>query len=139
MRSEGMTIGQLAKCAGVGVETVRYYQKRGLINEPPKPLYGFRYYPVETAKRIRFIRRAKHLGFTLKEITELLQISDGHCRDVQQLATEKCQRMRAQIAGLTDMLEALNQLIVDCARPHPRESCPLVDAISDNHGGDCRH
>lgn len=131
MPANPLTIGQVAKSAGVGVETIRYYQKCGLINEPKKPMYGFRCYPEDTVKRIRFIRRAKKLGFTLKEIDELLQISDGHCHDVQDLATEKCRRMRAQISGLTDMLAALDQLVLDCAKPHPTESCPLIDAIDN--------
>jgi len=71
----GLSIGQVASAAGVGVETIRFYERKGLVEQPEKPLFGHRKYPVETAARIRFIRRAKELGFTLGEIAELLELS----------------------------------------------------------------
>ena len=84
-----LTIGRLAKLVGVNVETIRYYQRIGLINEPAAPLNGFRQYPIKTAENITFIKRAQRLGFSLKEIEELLKIGDGHCDDVRTRAEQK--------------------------------------------------
>ena len=71
-----LTIGRLAQSAGVNVETIRYYQRVGLLKEPEKPAYGYRHYPPDTVARIRFIKRAQQLGFTLEEISELLSLGD---------------------------------------------------------------
>ena len=74
-----MTIGRLAATAGVSVETIRYYQRRGLLDEPRKPFRGFRHYPADMAKRVRFIKRAQALGFTLEEIVSLLRLDGADC------------------------------------------------------------
>jgi MerR family transcriptional regulator, mercuric resistance operon regulatory protein len=84
--NENHTIGQLAKVAGVNVETIRYYERRGLISQPPKPAEGYRTYPNATLARIFFIKRAQELGFTLKEINKLLSLDESHCSEVQELA-----------------------------------------------------
>ena len=77
-----MTIGKLAREAGVGVETVRFYERRGLVEQPPKPVgSGFRHYPREAVERIRFVRRAQEIGFTLREIVELLSLRADHEKD----------------------------------------------------------
>ena len=88
-----LTIGRLARRAGVNVETVRYYQRIGLVDEPGKPAEGFRTYAPEAVDRITFIKRAQALGFSLDEVRELLEIGDGHCADVCARAEEKRQRM----------------------------------------------
>ncbi len=81
-----LTIGRLAKLVDVNVETIRYYQRIGLIDEPVAPLNGFRKYPIKTAEYITFIKRAQRLGFSLKEIAELLKIGDGHYDDIRSRA-----------------------------------------------------
>jgi MerR family transcriptional regulator, copper efflux regulator len=83
---ESMTIGKVARLGGVGVETVRFYEKKGLIDKPPRRVSGYRQYPKETVQQLRFIRRAKELGFTLKEIKELLALrldSEKTCADIR--------------------------------------------------------
>ena len=84
-----LTIGRLAKAAGVNVETIRYYQRVSLLTEPVKPYDGFRVYPDETINRIRFIKRAQKLGFSLKDIAHLLSLGDGHCDDAREQAEAK--------------------------------------------------
>ena len=94
------TIGQLAKAAGVGVETVRYYQRRELL-PVPEVASGFRTYPVSLVERIRFIKRAQELGFSLDEIGDLLRLEDGtHCDEASRLAEHKLQDVREKIADL---------------------------------------
>lgn len=79
MARRALTIGRLAAAAGVNVETIRYYQRRGLLDEPNKPFQGYRHYPDDTVKRVRFIKRAQALGFTLEEIAGLLRLDGGDC------------------------------------------------------------
>ena len=88
MHTTPLTIGRVAKMADVNVETIRYYQRRGLIVEPTKPMFGFRHYANKTISRIRFIKRAKNMGFKLREIEELLKLDDGHCDDARALAEQ---------------------------------------------------
>lgn len=102
MDTKSLTIGRVAHLAGFNVETIRYYQRRHLITEPEKPLDGFRYYPVKTVTRVQFIKRAQRLGFTLRQISELLALGDGQCEDVRTLATQKCADIDAQIDALAD-------------------------------------
>ncbi len=131
MGSAELTIGRLACEADVNVETIRYYERRGLITQPEKPPYGFRHYPRETAQRVRFIRRAQRLGFTLREIAELLGLGDGHCENVVQLAARKCAHIQAQIAELRAMQEVLEKLIRSCRSEHAARACPIVDSLSE--------
>jgi len=129
-----LTIGRLACFAGVNVETVRYYQRRGLIVEPEKPAYGFRYYPAETVTRIQFIKRAQRLGFTLQEIGKLLDLGNGHCRDVHELAKRKCSEIETQIADLLAMKKSLIRLLGDCEISSGTETCPIVETFAGrNH------
>ena len=124
-----MTIGRVAKMADVNVETIRYYQRRGLIIEPPKPMYGFRHYPDTTISRIRFIKRAKNMGFKLREIQELLKLDDGHCEDACALAEEKCRFIEEQIADLVAMRTILSKLIKGC-HTHPLGThCPIIESM----------
>ncbi|EQD70984.1 transcriptional regulator, MerR family protein [mine drainage metagenome] len=131
MSDRALTIGRLARRADVNVETIRYYQRRGLVSEPPRPAYGYRYYPFETVNRVRFIKRAQRLGFTLREIGELLKLSDGHCADVHSLAENKCRRIRAQLRELEALHESLQRLGRCCGDAHdaPTTRCPIIDAL----------
>ena len=97
------TIGILAKAAEVNIETIRYYQRVGLITEPVKPLQGYRTYPSETLNRIKFIKRAQQLGFSLAEIAELLELGEGSCNDVRQRAEEKKAHIEQQIHLLNNV------------------------------------
>jgi MerR family transcriptional regulator, mercuric resistance operon regulatory protein len=130
MPANTLTIGRLAREAGVNSETVRYYQRVGLIREPLKPAQGFRHYPIETIARIRFIKRAQNLGFQLKEIAELLELSDGHCADVRQRAEQKRDQINVQIKDLKAMQQTLNTLIKTCQTDSDNVHCPIVETLT---------
>ena len=125
-----LTIGRLAKATGVNVETVRYYQRIGLIYEPEKPLQGFRNYRTETIGRITFIKRAQKLGFSLTEISELLELGDGHCADVRARAEEKRARVEMQINALQGLLATLDDLICACREERDDAHCPIVESLT---------
>lgn len=125
-----LTIGKLARKAEVNVETVRYYQRVGLLKEPDKPAYGFRCYPADDIARIRFIKRAQQLGFTLKEISELLSLGDGHCADVQALAEQKRDKIDLQISDLQAMRRVLTDLLEACRSDRSSDHCAVIDALS---------
>lgn len=124
------TIGRLARAAGVNVETVRYYQRVGLLTEPPKPREGYRVYTREAVDRIKFIKQAKKLGFNLKEISELLDLGDGHCGDVRRKAEQKRDRIAAQIADLQRLRATLDTLINACASGKDPTHCPIVESLA---------
>lgn len=127
-----LTIGKVAKQTGIGVETVRFYEKRGLIDEPPRTEAGYRQYPEDTAPRIRFIRHAKELGFTLTEIKELLHLRLDPmttCDDVRLVAEEKLRNVRTKIQSLQGIEEALGELIGACAVGGPDGDCPILEAL----------
>ena len=123
------TIGGLAKAAGVGVETVRYYQRRGLLPEPSRPPGEIRRYSEEDVKRLRFIRSAQAAGFTLREIGELLDLSlsDDRAR-ARELAQARVAALDAKIADLREAREALAGLATACARKRGG-SCPILSAF----------
>src|SRR5882672_10282342 len=111
---EELTIGQLARAADVNVETIRYYQRRLLLDQPDKPLGGRRRYAPAAVKRVKFIRRAQQLGFTLEEVKNLL-LEDGRaCRETRLLAEQKLTIIEARITALTRMRGALRQLVMQC-------------------------
>ena len=126
-----LTIGRLAKQVDVNVETIRYYQRIGLIDEPASPPSGFRQYPVKTAENISFIKRAQRLGFSLKEIAELLQIGDGHCDNVRTRAEKKRNRIDDQIRDLQSLRGTLDQLICECKSGKNGSHCPIVETLLD--------
>lgn len=130
MSSDKLTIGHLARAAGVNVETVRYYQRVALIQEPPKPLEGYRYYPSEAIDRLKFIKRAQQLGFSLKEIAELLELGDGNCKDVRARAEEKRAQINQQISDLKNLRETLDTLIRTCQTDKDPAHCPIVENLS---------
>lgn len=128
-----MTIGALARAAGVHVETVRFYQRRGLLAEPKRPSAGVRRYGEEAAARLRFIKRAQDIGFTLKEIGELLRLQRG-CRDAQSLATAKLVDVERRLSDLGRMRHTLRQLIGRCEAGTSR-GCPIIEALASSTPG----
>lgn len=125
-----LTIGKLASAAGVNIETIRYYQRRGLLEEPPKPLASHRRYPAEEAKRVRFIKRAQALGFTLEEVgTLLIQNSACGCSDTRALAARKQDLIERKLADLTAMYQSLDGLIQQCDAGGSTRPCPIIDVL----------
>ena len=119
-----LTIGALAKTAGVHVETIRYYQRRGLIEEPERPAGGVRRYGPEAAARLRFIRRAQEIGFSLDEVKTLLVLAETpNCRGARTLATKKLALIESRIRDLGGMRQALVGLIRQCEAGRTR-NCP---------------
>ncbi|MEO8408040.1 MAG: MerR family DNA-binding protein [Oxalobacteraceae bacterium] len=138
MDANNLTIGRLAHSAGVGVETVRYYQRRQLLPLPVAQNSAFRTYPAALADRIRFIKRAQELGFSLDEIEALLQLEDGSDRAaIRELATEKLLHIRAKMADLARMESALNHLIHECAATGQAQPCPIIAALAGASAAPC--
>lgn len=129
-----LTIGRLAQAADVNVETVRYYQRIGLIPEPKKPAQGFRQYPQESIGQIRFIKRAQQLGFSLQEIADLLAFSEGHCQDVRLRAEHKLEKIEKQIRDLQALKKTLTQLIKACYAGKDKQQCPIVETLAEKDG-----
>ncbi|MGR8980210.1 MAG: MerR family DNA-binding protein [Gammaproteobacteria bacterium] len=127
-----LTISLAAKKAGIGVETVRYYQRIGLIERPPKPLSGYRIYSEDTVARLRFIQRAKELGFSLLEISSLLSLGSGHCRETKELAASKLNVVKRKIDDLQALAGTLETLIQSCEDNPSEQQCPLIEALSKN-------
>lgn len=131
--SENLTIGTLAKQAGVNVETIRYYQRRGLLQEPVKPRGGFRHYPQSTVKRVRFIKRAQALGFTLEEITGLLTLDERKaCQETRRIAAHKLELIAEKIADLSKMKKALTRLVRACDTSSSGAPCPIIHLLADD-------
>jgi len=129
--NEQLSIGALAKAADVNVETIRYYQRRGLLDEPSKPLGGHRRYTATAAMRVRFIKRAQQLGFTLEEIRELLLLEDGQsCREARLLAERKLELIETRVADLNRMRRSLRGLVAQCAGGRRPRSCPIIATLS---------
>lgn len=125
-----LTISGLAKAAGVGVETVRYYQRRSLLPEPPRGYGSIRRYGPGDVDRLSFIRAAQDLGFSLKEVAELLSLEEGgSCRAVEQLAEGKLAVVRERIAGLKRIEHALEVLVQRCETARGRMSCPIIQSL----------
>jgi MerR family mercuric resistance operon transcriptional regulator len=125
-----LSIGQVAKDAEVNVETVRYYQRRGLLAEPPKPVGGHRRYSSQVVKRLRFIKRAQVLGFTLEEIENLLRLDGANtCADTRSLAAHKLDVIEAKIADLAAMQSVLAGLVQQCEIGEKRGECPIINAL----------
>jgi MerR family mercuric resistance operon transcriptional regulator len=126
----GMTIGRLAKEAGVNVETIRYYQRRGLIEEPQKPAGGHRRYAQSAVRRIGFIRRAQGLGFSLAEVESLLKYSDGRSwKETRQIAEKKFSSLNLHINQLRKMRDELKSLIEKSRDGKGRGACPIITAL----------
>ena len=132
---KGLSIGQTARSAGVGVETVRFYERRGLIEPPPRTESGYRQYPEDVVVRLGFIRRAKELGFTLNEIKELLSLRlepASACEDVRRQADLKIASIEEKIHDLQGMKTALAELVDACQGQGTTSECPILDALDQN-------
>lgn len=133
-----LTIGQVANHAGVGVETIRFYERQGLIDKPERRPSGYRQYQPDIVRRIRFIQNAKVLGFSLREVSELLSLRVARgstCAAVRSRALSKIEDIDARITALQEMRGALLRLSAACGRPGPVSECPILDALDpeDNH------
>ncbi|MBI1425696.1 MAG: MerR family DNA-binding protein [Gammaproteobacteria bacterium] len=132
-----LTIGRVAKAAGVNVETVRYYQRIGLIAEPPKPAQGYRTYPANTVEHIRFIKRAQELGFSLDEITDLLSLNDRDCDEARTIAEHKLDIIQHRIDDLAAMQRELTKLIKACRQNvSGQERCAIIAVLVKDSGTD---
>ena len=128
MFSSGMTIGRLARAAGINIETIRYYQRRGLLAMPRKPAGGVRRYAPETLARLRFIKRAQELGFSLREIAELLKLGDGSCKQTRAIAEHRLADIETRLRDLESMRVTLGELIRAC-RAGNQPPCPIIASL----------
>jgi MerR family mercuric resistance operon transcriptional regulator len=125
-----LTIGKLAQAAAVHVETIRYYQRLGLLEEPPKPLGGQRHYPAAAAQRLQFIKRSQALGFTLSEVGSLLALDGvGNCAQARELATHKLALIAQKMADLSAMQQTLEALVQQCDEGQHQPGCPIIERI----------
>jgi MerR family mercuric resistance operon transcriptional regulator len=125
------TIGQLAAAAGVGVETVRYYQRRKLIPQPARPLGGARRYTDSDAQRLQFIKRAQVMGFALTEIESLLNLRTRRsCQTTRELAVAKLEDVDTRIQELRRLRKDLAQLVAECDANSNEASCPIIERFS---------
>ena len=128
--SENLTIGVFAKAAGVNVETIRFYQLKGLLPQPERPLGSIRRYGQADVVRVKFVKSAQRLGFCLDEIGQLLKLEDGtHCSEAAELAALRLADVRARLADLTRMEAALSKLVSECNAHQGNVSCPLIAAL----------
>jgi len=127
---ESLTIGRLARAAQVGVETIRYYQDRKLLPVPPST-GAFRYYPVSLVERIRFIKRAQELGFSLDEISELLHLEEeGADRaSIRHIATDRLSQIESKLADLRRMQKVLKHLVTECEHTSADLPCPIIGTL----------
>jgi len=126
------TIGKVAEQAGLGVETIRFYERTGLLEEPERSDSGYRQYPPGAIIKLRFIKKAKRLGFSLREIGELFalrQSQDSTCSDVKAQAEEKIKDIEEKIADLRRMKAALSELICQCSGDGPVSECPILSSL----------
>ncbi|MBT2304998.1 Hg(II)-responsive transcriptional regulator [Variovorax paradoxus] len=125
-----LSIGAFAETAGVNVETIRFYQRKGLLPEPEKPYGSIRRYGKADVARVRFVKSAQRLGFSLDEVAGLLALDDGaHCSQARQLAEQKLADVRAKLADLHRIESVLVTLVDDCCASRARVSCPLIAAL----------
>jgi Cu(I)-responsive transcriptional regulator len=133
-----LTIGKIARQTGLGIETIRFYEKEGLLAPPLRNRANYRLYPEEEVTRLRFIKRAKELGFSLKEIRELMLLHDdpqARKGDIKQKTQTKIAAIRSRINDLKRLLAALKNLESTCAGAGPVMDCPILRALEDPNGG----
>ncbi len=131
-----LTIGGLAKAANVHVETIRYYQRRGLLSEPERPAGGIRRYGAADIDRLMFVKTAQQLGFSLDEISELLRLDDGtHCQEASALAEHKLEDVRQKIDRLEQMEKVLREMVDRCHAHQGNITCPLIASLHEGIGG----
>jgi Hg(II)-responsive transcriptional regulator len=132
----GLTISQIAKASNVSIETVRYYERRGLISEPPRTESGYRMFPKEVIQDIKFIKRAQDLGFTLEEIKKLLSISNDeesfHSEEIYEFVTGKIQEIEAKIHEFNNIKSLLEDLAAKCPGSGVlKNQCPIIKNLSE--------
>ena len=128
----GLTIGEVAEQANVHVETLRYYERRGLVARPPRSASNYRLYPEDAVRRVRFIKRAQELGFSLHDIKELLALGadpEAGCAEVRACAEAKLKDIDAKIGALTAMKYALSTLVEECSGEGPLSDCPILESL----------
>jgi len=136
---ETLSIGQVAQRAGVGVETVRFYEREGLLEEPPRRASGYRQYSEQVVTRLHFIKRAQKLGFSLKEISELLLLrvdAQTSCDEVRQRTEAKLAEVERKLVELQRMRQALLQVHSLCSGLGPTGRCPMLDALDQQETQD---
>lgn len=132
--SPSLTIGRLARSAGVGVETIRYYQQRGLL-PLPATVGAYRHYPVSLVERIRFIKRAQELGFSLDEIAELLRLEGGiDRRSIRQIASARLAQIELKLSDLRRMQKVLKHLVTECEHTRSELPCPIIATLAVSIG-----
>ena len=130
---KSLTIGAFAKAAGVNVETIRFYQRKGLLLEPQRPPGSIRRYGQPDVARVRFVKTAQRLGFSLDEIVELLRLDDGaHCAEASRLAEHKLKDVRTKLTDLARIESALSWLVHACHAGEGKVSCPLIASLQDS-------
>ena len=131
MQEAGLTIGNVAEAAGVGVETVRYYERRGLVPQPGRGAGAYRRYGAGHVDRIRFIKRGQALGFSLEEVATLLELEDGtDRRSIRRIAAARREETRRRIADLQRIERALSHLLHECETHTKAPRCPIIGAIA---------
>lgn len=131
-REMTLTIGRLAHAADVNVQTVRYYERRGLVPAPPRTDSGYRQYPRDSVARVRFIKRAQRLGFSLREIAKLLDLRvhpRSNCTEMRMKAEGKRAEIDGKIEALRDLRTALDDVIAACESNTPTEECPMIASL----------
>lgn len=129
----GITVGKLAKTAAVNIETIRYYQRIGLLPVPKRDYGSIRRYSENDLKRVRFIKRAQALGFSLDEVALLLGLSDGkHCVETKTLAERKLIMVREKMTDLAAIQKALQGLVTQCSKGSRGCGCPIIDALAED-------
>jgi MerR family mercuric resistance operon transcriptional regulator len=128
--SKKLTISNAAKEIGISIETIRYYERTGLISQPKKPLSGYRTYNNEAISKLYFIKRAKLLGFSLNEISEIIKLGAGSCEETKELATQKLENIKMKIDALQAISKTLEELIEACEANTQYKGCPIISAIS---------
>ena len=130
-----LTIGQVAKAADVNIETIRYYERRGLFPEPPRSPGGYRQYDEDVVRKLRFVKRAQNLGFSLKEIDELLALRVRHgaaCDEVENRVREKIIRVEQMMSELGRVREVLGSLAEACRGRQPTDECPILEVLDQD-------
>lgn len=136
---DSFTIGQVASRAGVGVETIRFYERKGLIAKPKRRASGYRQYPPDAVRRLRFIRHAKDIGFTLREISDLLMLRvdpESTCADVRGRAHDKITDIENRIESLVQMKAALERIASKCKGRGPTSECPILEELDREEASD---
>jgi MerR family mercuric resistance operon transcriptional regulator len=129
---DGLTIGEVAAQAKVHSETLRYYERRGLVARPPRSASNYRRYPQDSVRRVRFIKRAQQLGFSLKEIKELLSLqatTEAECGEIRVRAEAKIKGIGEKIDALMAMKSALSTLVAECSGQGPLTECQILESL----------